>query len=120
MAKYDLSTDENDKKVTRMVRPFCNIGPACGGDEVTLDASELLRQPIIDVLWTEAEMRAAEAKAEAERVARMRSPTDAATRTINEAMNKAGEERKARKQRERIAEVAKAKDMAETLKALAG
>ena len=120
MAKFDLSTEGDHAKVTRVVRPFCSIGSACGGDEITLDASELDRQPVADVLWTDAEMRAAEEKAEAERVARMRSPTDAATRTINAAMTKAIEERKARKGRERVADVAKAREMIEAAKTIVG
>jgi hypothetical protein len=118
MAHFDLST-HGAETVTRIVRPFNNIGPACGGDEVTLDATELLQQPIADALWTSDELREAERRAEEERRARMRSPTDGAAKMVNDQMAKAVEERKRRKAKEKVEEVAKAKEMIEVIRGAA-
>lgn len=121
MAKYDLS-DPNlpaDQKVTRLVRPFCNLGPACGGDEVTLDASELRHPAVNDALWTPEELKKADKEAEEARRAQMRT-VDTTAQQVNEQMKKAAEERKARKKRERVEDLAKFKDTVEALKELAG
>lgn len=119
MAKFDLSTEGAHEKVTRLVRPFNSIGPASGGDEVTLDASELLHPAVNDALWSEDEMRKVERELDAQRRAAMRTE-DPVAQQVDAQLKKAGKDRERRKAEKAAEDLAKLKDAAIAMKAIMG